>query len=110
MPDKIRLCAICGAKMIINSRQGRKKYCDSCKAIAREKTQHKYNDLNKAKIRARANKYYNENLKKPLRKIVCERCGGEFKLGRGHSTVCINCLENGNVYERARAAVRRNYD
>lgn len=110
MPDKIRLCAICGAKLIINRRQGRKKYCEKCKIKAQKQAQNRYFMKNRERLNARSSKYYNDHLKKPLRTIICERCGGDFKLGRGSSKVCIKCLEKGNVYERARAAVRRNYD
>lgn len=98
-----RQCARCGTEFGVTCRQLRKKYCDRCKSTAYREIQKVYAESNKEMIRQKMKKY---RKRKPKRIIRCVRCGKDFKLWRGVSDVCVECLMRGSAEERKRAYLR----
>jgi uncharacterized C2H2 Zn-finger protein len=98
-----RRCPRCNQTFGVNKKQMRKIYCDDCKKDAVRERKHEYYEENRETIRIKAKKY---RKKRPLRVIECSRCGKGFKLWRGKTTICIDCLMTGSADERKRAYLR----
>lgn len=103
-----RHCLMCGNPFQITWRQNNKVYCDEC-SFVRYKQQKKEYEARRREAgltKGLWKKYY-----KPKRRtVVCERCGEEFKMAQGRSTICIKCLINSPVAaERTRGELRRDY-
>lgn len=96
-------CARCGAEFGVTCRQLRKKYCDECKPDVYKEIKKAYVESNRELIKQKAKKYRKP---KPKRIIRCVRCGKDFKLWRGMSSVCIDCLMNGDSQDRRLAYLR----
>lgn len=116
MKTKVIQCARCGVSITVNSKQGRKKYCDVCRNI--EKLEHT-EAWREKKLQAEPN-YFKDLAAKSYAKrrtgghyYMCTDCKKEFfTSNNGKTKLCINCLKKrakNSVYDRMRLERRKDY-
>lgn len=80
-----KICVICGREYFTACRNG--KYCDSCRADAKEKVRIAYNAVRR-----------DRSPKKMYSDYICRKCGKRFRVynAKAHCRkTCDTCLENG---------------
>lgn len=116
MKTKVIQCARCGVSITVNSKQGRKKYCDICrniKKLEREKVwREKKLQVEPYYFKELARKSY-EKRKTGGHYFMCTDCKKKFfTSSSGKTKLCINCLEKrakNSTYERVRLERRKDY-